>query len=493
MRNHRIWLGLLIAVPLIVFLAVQPGRASSREWVKVRSPHFTVITDAGETRGREVASHFENMREVFGAFMDAPNLSLPSPLQIVAFRNTKEMRRFVPLWRGKPVDMMGYFHQSGDCGVILLDLSVKNYAQTAFHEYAHQLLNANSSVQTQPWFDEGFAEFFSTMRWEGSQARVGGIHERDFKAVRRKGMMTTAELLQVRQDSADYNRNGDRRNIFYGQSWLTVHYLFDTHSLGRAFQYFSLLSQGTVDTDDAFQQSFGMSTARFDELLKEYARQKTLDTTLVTASRSAAPSSYPVRVLTETDADAELADVHLHSPDYSDQAVREFDAVLKRDPEQPVALRGLGYAYLQDRDFARAAEFLRRAENRDPQDARTHYYNALLIKEEGASDGRPSADNIETMQREVEKVIVAEPDYAAAYGLLALTYEWQGNQEKSLEAMKRAAKLNPRNGGYRADLVRMGYGDGTASLILKQLDARVPSSTQARFGQSKGGPSAPAK
>jgi tetratricopeptide (TPR) repeat protein len=90
-------------------------------------------------------------------------------------------------------------------------------------------------------------------------------------------------------------------------------------------------------------------------------------------------------------------------------------------------------------------------------------------------------------------VIVAEPDYAAAYGLLALTYEWQGNQEKSLEAMKRAAKLNPRNGGYRADLVRMGYGDGTASLILKQLDARVPSSTQARFGQSKGGPSAPAK
>jgi tetratricopeptide (TPR) repeat protein len=148
---------------------------------------------------------------------------------------------------------------------------------------------------------------------------------------------------------------------------------------------------------------------------------------------------------------------------------------------------------LQDRDFARAAEFLRRAENRDPQDARAHYYNALLIKEESASDGRPTAENIETMQREMEKVIVAEPDYAAAYGLLALTYEWQGNQEKSLEAMKRAAKLNPRNGGYRADLVRMGYGDGTASLILKQLDARVPSSTQARFGQSKGGPSAPAK
>ena len=495
MRKHRIWPGLLFVIPLLVLATIQMAVASDPTWVEVRSPHFTVITDAGEERGREVVSHFEKMRAVFGAFMDAPNLSLPAPLQIVAFRNTKEMRRFVPLWGGKPVDMMGYFHQSGDCGVILLDLSVKNYPQTAFHEYAHQLLNANTSVQTQPWFDEGFAEYLSTMTVRNGEVELGAAHKKDWKIARHKRLLSTAELLEVRQDSAIYNQNGEARNVFYGQSWLMVHYLFDSHSLSDAFQYFTSISQGTVNTEDAFQQAFGMSTREFDEKLREYARHKHLETSKVGVADGVNPAAYQVRALGAADAEAALADVHLHSPDYDDQAVREFDSVLKRDPNQAVALRGLGYAYLQDRDFGRAAEFLKRAERLNPEDARVHYYTALCIKEAASGTGRPENSDISRMQRELEKVLTLEPDYAAAYELLGLTYEWQGNSDKSGEAMKRAAELNPRNRQYRANLVRMGLGsDKLASTILRQLDLRSPSSTQARFGQSKaGGPSAPTK
>jgi Flp pilus assembly protein TadD len=486
MRIHRIWLKLLCLLPVLVLAAALPTVASRREWVQVRSPHFTVITDAGEERGREVAAHFEDMRSVFGAFMNQPNLSLPAPLQIVAFRNTKEMRRFVPLWQGKPIDMMGYFHQSGDCGVILLDLSVKNYTQTAFHEYAHQLLNANTSAETQPWFEEGFAEYFSTIQMNGGRAEVGGVHEKNFKIVRHKPLMTTADLLQIRQDSATYNQNGGGRNVFYGQSWLMVHYLFDRHWLPRAFAYFSLLSEGTVNVEDAFQQAFGTSTEQFDGVLREYARQKSLETSSVAAATSATRDSFTARSLSETEGDAELADVHLHSPDYDDQAVREFDSVLKRSPNEPVALRGLGYAYLQDRNFARAAEFLSRAERGNPEDARVHYYAALLIKEEAVPGGRPTGDSIAVMQQELRKVLSLQPDYAAAYQLLALTYEWQGNNQKSVEAIKRAAQLNPRNRSYRADLGRISGGvESAATTVLKQFEPSRVSQPTRQLSQSK--------
>src|SRR5579884_1332690 len=387
MRIRRVWPGFWCAVTALVLVAGQSCIASPPQWVQVRSPHFTVITDAGEARGRTVAADFEQMRDVSGTFMNRPNLSLSAPLDIVAFRNTKEMRRFVPLWRGKPIDMMGYYHQSRDCGVILLDLSIKNYTQTVFHEYAHELLNANTSIETQPWFDEGFAEYFSTIRADGSDAEVGAVHGKDFKVVRHKRLMTTSDLLRVRQDSAIYNQNGDARNVFYGQSWLMVHYLFETHKLPQAFAFFSLLSEGTASLEDAFRQAFGMTTSQFDGVLKEYARQKSLGSTSVAVTSDTNANLYQVKALSGTAADAQLADVHLHSPDYDDQAVREFDSVLKRNPREAVALRGIGYAYLKDRNFAKAAEFLDRAERANPDDARVHYYSALLIKEEAQSTG----------------------------------------------------------------------------------------------------------
>jgi hypothetical protein len=35
----------------------------------VRSPNFSVVTDAGERQGREVAMRFEQMRAAFGTLM----------------------------------------------------------------------------------------------------------------------------------------------------------------------------------------------------------------------------------------------------------------------------------------------------------------------------------------------------------------------------------------------------------------------------------------
>ncbi len=43
--------------------------AAEAQWIEVQSPHFSVVTDAGEKRGREVAMRFEQMRAVFSTLM----------------------------------------------------------------------------------------------------------------------------------------------------------------------------------------------------------------------------------------------------------------------------------------------------------------------------------------------------------------------------------------------------------------------------------------
>jgi hypothetical protein len=100
--------------------------AGEPEWLEVRSPHFSVVTDAGERRGREVAVRFEQMRAVFGTLMTKAKVTLPTPLQIVAFRNGKEMRQFVPLWQGKPTEIAGLFMGNDDRSFILLDMSIED-------------------------------------------------------------------------------------------------------------------------------------------------------------------------------------------------------------------------------------------------------------------------------------------------------------------------------------------------------------------------------
>lgn len=149
--------------------------AGEQQWLEVRSPNFSVITDAGEKKGRDIALHFEQMRSVFGTLMTKANVNLAVPLQIVAFRNSKELRPMAPLFKGKPTEVAGLFQGGQDRSFIMLDMSVDDPWTVVFHEYAHQLMNGNLSFETDPWFEEGFAEYFSSIEVDNKEARVGKI------------------------------------------------------------------------------------------------------------------------------------------------------------------------------------------------------------------------------------------------------------------------------------------------------------------------------
>ena len=425
--------------------------AGDPQWVEVRSPNFSVITDAGEKRGRDVALHFEQMRSVFGALMTKANVNLSVPLQIVAFRNTKEMRQVAPIFNGKPTELAGLFQGGEDRSFIMLDLSVENPWSVVFHEYAHRLMDGNLTFRTDPWFEEGFAEYFSSIEVDSKEARVGKIPPETYEILQQLGMMKVMDLFRVQQNTKTYNETGDHRTTFYAESGLVVHYLYDNLLIPKLAVYFDTLQIQKKPVDQAIQKAFGMPPEQFDKVLRNYLGSGRYRYYPIPTPAGIVATQFTAVPVSLADARAVLADIHAHSPDHKGQALAEFQDVLKIDPNNASALRGVGYEYLQQRDFEHAAEYFRRAAERDSKDPRVHYYYAMLLNQGGGMDEARSAE----IKKELQAAIALDPKLADAYSLLGYAQAFSGESEKGLETMKKAIELAPRDEHYQFNLANI--------------------------------------
>lgn len=465
--------------------------AGAPEWVEVKSPHFSVVSDAGEKRGREVALRFEQMRAVFGSLMtNGAKVNLPVPLQIVAFRNTKELRQVAPLWKGKPTQLAGLFQPGQDRGFIMLDVSVENPWQVVFHEYGHQLMHGNVPDQVDPWFDEGFAEYFSSIEVDGKQARVGKIPEQTYQTLGYTGLMKAGDLIRVQQNSSVYNESGDHRSAFYTTSSLVVHYIYDNQLIPKVGEYFGLVREGGKQPEEAFQQAFGMSTVQFDKVLRQYASSGRYKYYTLPAPPGLRGENFSSRPVQELDARAVMADIHLHSPDYQEKAKAEFEEILKEDPGNAGALCGLGYAYLRKQDFDHAREYFAKAVERDAKDPWVLYYSAMLFRQDnGEGFGERDAGAV-IMQNRLEKAVELNPEFADAYNLLGFAFIMQGKQEEALNAMVKAVNLNPQNVGYRFNVANLylqmrNFDRATAVLKALQTSSDPEVVSHARYALQK--------
>ena len=439
--------------------------AGDPQWVEVRSPNFSVITDAGDKRGRDVALHFEQMRSVFGTLMTKAHVNLSVPLQIVAFRSTKEMRQVAPVFNGKPTELAGLFQGGEDRSFIMLDMSVDNPWSVVFHEYAHQLMDGNLSVRTDPWFEEGFAEYFSSIEVDNKEARVGKIPEDTYRVLQQTGMMRVADLFRVQQYSKTYNESGDHRSMFYAESSLVVHYLYDNQLMLKLAEYFDARLNQKKPIEQAIQQAFGMTPEQFDKVLHNYLSSGRFKYYPVPTPSGIVAAQFTERPVSLADARAVLADIDAHSPDHHERALGEFQDVLKMDPDNASALRGTGYAYLQRRDFDHAGEYFQRAAERDSKDPRVHYYNAMLMNRAGLA----SAAKSEEMKKELETAIALDPKLADAYSLLAYAQAVSGEPEKGLTTAKKAVELAPRNEMYQINLANIYMANRKANEAIALL------------------------
>jgi tetratricopeptide (TPR) repeat protein len=233
---------------------------------------------------------------------------------------------------------------------------------------------------------------------------------------------------------------------------MLMHYIYDNQLMPKVATYFDLHENKHVPVEDAIQQAFGMSAPQFDKALRSYVSSGHYMYYSISTPAKIASNDYTVTPLSAVASNAVLADIHLHSRDYQERALNEFQDILKSDPNSAVAYRGLGYAYLQKGNFNQAAEYFKRASQLDSKDPRVHYYNALLMARKNGFSG--GAD-LPTMTKELESSISLDPNFADSYALLAMAQSGSGDPAKALATMQKALAISPRNENYLFNLANL--------------------------------------
>src|SRR5580693_5671775 len=224
----------------VVFLSLASRAAEQSPWLEVHSTHFTVITDAGEKKGKEVALRFEQMRAVFATLLSKERLNEPVPLTIVAFKNDKIYYQSAPLHQGQPIDVPGFFLPGEDQNFIVLNLFEEESWRAVAHDFAHLLLNYNYPP-VQGWFDEGLVEYFSSIRLDDKKYEIGGDPELNSagganpsksltELLSGQAWLALPDLLTMKH-GASTDAEGTRSTLFYAQSWITMHYLLHEKKL----------------------------------------------------------------------------------------------------------------------------------------------------------------------------------------------------------------------------------------------------------------------
>jgi len=471
----------ILAAPNLAFAKAK----DEPKWIEVHTAHFSVITDAGEKRGREVALRMEQMRAVFGQLLLKKKVTMSVPITVISLKSDKQYGKVAPAKQS----MAGGFYVPGpDRVYIVLNLFETDPWRAVAHPLAHYFLNYNYPP-AQGWFDEGLAEYFGSIQID-KQVGMGGDpelapewHEDIFDEVRRDPnvpqsltqlvsspvWLSMVDLFTMKHDGSG-TREGTHNTLYYAQSWIVVHYLLNQHKLPEAGTYFDLVLNQKVPVEKAMVQAFDMSPAQMEDAVKTYF--KSLGGLGIALDQSKKPIVDPVNIqqpdhfavpfdvddigmavsaVTDEEARAVIDDVMARVPEHRDQGLRDLQQLTADPKDNEAAHRALARDDLRQKRFEAAADELEKATELNPRDPWIWYYRAAL-KYQKAQATRTEMQGLANMMQDLRAVADWYPELADAYNMLGMARVEGGGINSALEAQRQAIALAPRNVEYQFNL-----------------------------------------
>jgi tetratricopeptide (TPR) repeat protein len=407
------------ALPLVAAFAA-PGLPADAEpgWVRVRSAHFEVLSDAAPERARAVAVGLERFRRVMAAVLGRAPVSIDPPTIVVALRDQDSFAPFRPVYRGRPQDVEGYFQAGSDRDYIAASLGADDAGETLFHEYAHVLLNRTLSAQP-VWLSEGLAEVFARWTATDAEALVGLPAPDHLRRFQRERPLPLARLLQVEYTSPLYNE-GDQRGIFYSQSWALAHWIvFGRGPTGPAdLQVFLSAITAGAEPARAFASAFGANLDAAEGLLAAYVAAP-----LPVGRFDTSGLDGDVTVESEAPRRAEvefrLGDLLLQAGRLP-EARRHLERAVESDPRLGPAHAALAHAAVRQGRWEEARREVALALAADPADAGAlSRYAELLVRETSARGEVLSPEREAEAVAALERALTLDPRLADACELLA--------------------------------------------------------------------------
>jgi tetratricopeptide (TPR) repeat protein len=487
-------------MPSRLFLAILLLAASSRlalasspdQWVEVRSPHFTVVTNSNEKQGRHVLDQFERMRWVFHTLYPNLDVDPPAPILVFAAKNTKTFQSLEPpayLAKGQ-LNLAGYFLTTQDSNYVLVRLDAEQEQHpfaTVYHEYTH--LQFRKAGEYMPlWLNEGLAEFFQNTDFHDKNVTLGEPSADDILYLRQQSLIPLPVLFRVDARSPYYHEE-QKGSVFYAESWALTHYLEITNKqkhTDTVDEYLKLM-RNHEDPVAAAEKAFG-NLKQLQSELEAYIRESRYQQFVLNSA--AAPideSTYTLRPLTSIEADADRAEI-LASVQREKEARDLVASILQDDPKNVHALEVMGNIELRAGNHEAARKWYGDAVKLDSKSYLANYYFASVSMQ--SEDGRDDP----SIEPSLRAAIQLNPRFAPAYQLLA-QYDTMRHThpEEALSLIIQAVKLDPGNLYLRLNasnvlMSQARYADAVSVVQAAAGLARTPSElnmVQSRLQQVK--------
>lgn len=407
----------------VALLAALPAAAA---WLRLTSPNFELLTDAGEKQGRDALIRLERIRSVFGGAAGAK--PVPLSVRVFVFRSERAFRAFRP-----NESTTGFFQGGPERNYIAMHGGSGETLRVIHHEYVHMVLN-HSAASLPQWFEEGLAEFYSTIDKRGDNVVIGVPVENHIRTLLLAPWIDAAPFGAVNKRSPLYNER-DTAGLFYAQSWAMVHMLNMSPPYRRVLPRFAELLEKGYPAELAFQEAFGVSWENALTDCKSYVRARRFTVAQVFHG-SDAPVETEVTPLPE--ADAALAQVELLLALGRDDPAEKMIGDLRKSGglDSADGLLAQGLLALHRKRSAEAENLLRQAREKGSRRADAWFESATLARERGAP-----RDEVRVLLRET---VGRNPKHAEAQFLLGLMESQDGRVRESIGPLEQAVRILPR-------------------------------------------------
>ncbi|HYJ86943.1 MAG TPA: tetratricopeptide repeat protein [Pyrinomonadaceae bacterium] len=437
-----------LSLAFLLFLsAVIPAPVVAKDdWVSVRTRNFLLVGNATEKQIRQVGIRLEQFRAAIARLFGKAIFDSHTPTTVIIFKNHESYRPF----KAKP-NTAGYFQWNPHINYITLTTEVRgdqNPYNVVFHEYTHLLLNSiNADMPL--WFDEGLAEYYSTLDISGDlQVVLGKPIATHVSQLRQNQMLPLKQLFQVDRQSPYYNES-DKQSVFYAQSWALMHYLIagnEGHLKTQLGKFVDLMA-ANVPMEQAFQQSFAMSFENMENELRVYVRRDRYPTVSgVFESKLGFDVGIKTARLSQAEAQAYLGDLMLQGDRI--EAEHYIQSALVLDPNLAMAHASLALLRARQGKSQEARARMEQAVTADPENYLLHYYYAFVLSRPGIADRDMvlgfTSETIAKMRDELKKAIELKPDFRESYNLMAFINLASGRQlDEAAKILHESLAISP--------------------------------------------------
>ncbi|HME05499.1 MAG TPA: DUF1570 domain-containing protein [Bryobacteraceae bacterium] len=452
-RGQRSALTLCLGFALL--LAPKRAFAEHRDtWIEIQAPHFTVLSNAGESEGRKTALQFEEIRALFLQLYPKLRVDSGKPTVVFAIKNEDSLKLFIPSYgqNSKAMHIGGFYRPGYDKNFAVVRTDIRGNGPLGFHalyhEYAHAYFRYNFRGLP-PWLDEGLAEYYGNTSISGKNASVGEADENQLRFLRGSVLLPIDQLLTIDRSSPLYNTR-DHAGLFYAESWALVHYLNispDMRDKDLLNKYLHAL-HATDDPIEAAKQTFG-DLKKFSEDLDRYVHRLAFLYQSVTLQSKMSEKDFSARTLSTAEGILAQVDYLLRS-NHQPEALELLHEVEKIDAAAPGYHSEFGYYHFVKADYTNAEKEFQLALAANPNDVAAHLYTANLYYRR---DGYTVAST-PRIRAELEKVLSLNPDFVPAHAFLSIVYAQDPGKDidKALKSAMRASELEPGNLAYFIDI-----------------------------------------